>query len=59
MVTEYTELDIEIEPGMDDNHELVFQGEGEPHMDGSCLSIVKFVSLCRVFESHRQATPGT
>merc|ERR1711934_589815 len=34
MVTEYVELDVEIEPGMVEGQEIVYHGEGEPHVDG-------------------------
>ena len=34
MITEYHEIDIEIEPGMSSDQEIVFRGEGEPHVDG-------------------------
>lgn len=32
--TQYRELSVEVEPGMLDNQEIVFYGEGEPHIDG-------------------------
>ena len=35
MVTEYVELDVEIEPGMVEGQEIVYHGEGEPHVDGA------------------------
>eukprot|EP00048_Salpingoeca_helianthica_P021562 m.13069 g.13069 ORF g.13069 m.13069 type:complete len:358 (-) comp6119_c0_seq1:290-1363(-) len=34
LVTESHEMELEIEPGTPDGFELVFPGEGEPHMDG-------------------------
>lgn len=36
MVTEYEEIDVEVEPGMVEGQEMVFHGEGEPHIDGGC-----------------------
>lgn len=51
MVTEYKELDVEVEIGMEDGQEIKFSGEGEPHVDGeagdlnlriNCLKHPKF-----------------
>lgn len=54
MVTEYKELDVEVEIGMTDGQEITFSGEGEPHIDGeagdlklriNCLKHPKFQRL--------------
>lgn len=37
MVTEYLELDVEVEPGMVEGQEIIYHGEGEPHVDGAYL----------------------
>lgn len=39
IVTEYKELDVEVEIGMQDGQEIVFHGEGEPHLDGESGSL--------------------
>jgi len=47
LTMEWTEMDVEIDIGMVDGHEITFVGDGEPHIDGENGDLVMTVNTLR------------
>lgn len=52
LTMEWSELDVEIEPGMRDGHEIIFHGDGEPHIGLSPALTSSLTQACSQQRPH-------